>query len=147
MYSCLSGGGLFSLWLKLLQYDDVPVYQPFSYFFVFYTSSSTELKGYSSEPIRLKWSRLAGQSCNRLKALFGTLWRSHDYFSGHVLKAPWIKCRLHDSMSMSDGSLFFWRLFCISEINFKLVSGPSIEIWIIFVSFSSFEMSIMKCCN
>ena len=26
MYSCLSGGGLCSLWSKLLQYDAVPVY-------------------------------------------------------------------------------------------------------------------------
>ena len=121
MYSCLSGGGLFSLWLKLLQYDDVPVYQPFCYFFVFYQSSSTELNGYSSEPVRLKWSRLAGESCNHLKALFGILWRSHDDFSGHVLKAPWIKCRLHDPMSMGGESLFFWHLFCISESNFKLV--------------------------
>ena len=74
------------------------------------------------------------ESSSSLKALFRILWRFHDDFSEPVLKARWIKCRLHDPMSMSDEGLFFWHSFCTSESNFKLVFGPSIEIWIIFVS-------------
>ena len=137
MYSCLSGGRLCSLWSKLLQRDAISVYQLFCYFFVIYPSCSTELKGVLVRRLKLS-SRLAEESCNSLKAPFRILWKSHDDFSEPILKVPWIKCKLHDPMSMSDESLFFWRPFCTSESDFKLVFGPSIEIWITFVFSNSF---------
>ena len=44
---------------------------------------------------------------------------------------------MHDPLSFSDESLLFWRSFCTSESDFKLVLGLSIEI--IFVSSNSFS--------